>query len=77
MAKNHSFGKKNCDKLKKNNFELKKIENFDQKVPKKWFFGKKSCVLTWLVKIFKNIAQIKHLRKPFLELCLNMIFRQF
>ena len=42
-------------------FELRYIfENFGQKVPKKcqkkWFFGKKSCFLTFLVKIYENIA---------------------
>ena len=51
MAKKHFFGKKILCQAKKNNFELKML-----KVPKKWFFGKKSCFLTFLVKIFKNIA---------------------
>ena len=32
------------------------FENFDEKVPKKWFFCKKLWFLTFLVKIFKNIA---------------------
>ena len=40
-------------------------------------FGKKSCFLPFKVKIFKNIALIKNLKKRFLELCLKMIFKQF
>ena len=64
-----------CDKLKKNNFEIKMLklpeyhvffENFDQQVkkrdflPKNHFFG-----IFWhvLVKIFKIIAQFKNLKK--------------
>ena len=39
------------------------FENFDQKVPKKWFFCKKSSFFTILVKIFKNVVWFKNLQK--------------
>ena len=37
--------------------------------------GKKSIFWHFWVKSFKNIAQVK--KKPFLKLCLNMMFKQF
>ena len=46
------------------------IENFDRKVPKK------STFLAIFGHIFKK-ALIKKMRKPLLDFCLNMIFKQF
>ena len=46
-----------------------------QKMLKSDFFGKKSCFLPFLFLIFKNIALFKYLKKLFLDLCPNMIFK--
>ena len=59
----------------------KKCQNFDKKMPKKWFFGKKSLkkkLLLFFGQYFQKYCLIqKSEKKMFLELCFNMIFKQF
>ena len=54
------------------------FENFGQIVPKKWFLGKKITFFDFYGQHFQKYCLFqKFEKKKFLELCLNMLFKQF